>query len=251
MTNIFGSKPRNQDALLAQPLTDPDIHVWYASLSVTSHDLSHYRSLLSQDETDRAMRFVFEKDRNYYIVGRGLLRTILGGYLGLEPARLEFVCGTNGKPALQSGQSDQTLEFNLSHSNDLVLYAFNWNRRIGVDVEYLIPMADMDDFAKQFFTPRESAWINSLSGKQKEDAFFKTWTCKEAFLKANGSGLTVPINQVQISLKAEGMVELIAIGDDQAQAANWRIQMFNPLPGYRAALAVEGHRGQIILRRIP
>jgi 4'-phosphopantetheinyl transferase len=233
--------------LPAQPLPDSDIHVWYASLNVSSHDLSRYRSLLSQDETDRAMRFVFEKDRSHYIVGRGLLRLILAGYLGLDPARLEFVYGKHGKPALQS---DPHLEFNLSHSNDIVLYAFNWNRRIGVDVEYLIPMADMDDFAEQFFTLRESAWINSLSGKQKEDAFFKTWTCKEAFLKANGSGLTVPINQVEISLETDGTVELLAIGDDQDQAANWGIKMFDPLSGYQAALAVEGHGGQIILRRL-
>lgn len=236
-------------SLPTQPPTDSDIHVWYASLNGTAHELFRYRSLLSQDETDRAMRFVFEKDRNHYIVGRGLLRTILGGYLGLEPAQLTFVYGPHGKPALQSGQSAQAIEFNLSHSNDLVLYAFNLNRRIGVDVEYLIPMTDMDDFAEQFFTPRESAWINSLPGIQKEDAFFKTWTCKEAFLKANGSGLTVPINQVEISLKAEGTVELIAIGEDQEQAANWHIEMFSPLPGYQAALAVEGHDGQIVLRR--
>ena len=229
----------------SQPLADSDIHVWCVSLNVSPQDLSYYSSLLSRDEVDRAGRFVFEKDRNHFIVGRGLLRVILGSYLHVEPAQLEFVYGPHGKPALKPGVTDKTLEFNLSHSKDLALYAFNWNRRIGVDIEYLIPMADMDDFAERFFTLRESTWINALSGEQKEDAFFKTWTCKEAFLKANGSGLMVPINQVEISLETEGTVELISIGSDNKQPARWRLEMFNPSPGYQAALAVEGHGGQL------
>jgi 4'-phosphopantetheinyl transferase len=232
----------------SQPLADSDIHVWCASLNVSPQDLSYYRSILSKDEVGRAMRFVFEKDRSHYIAGRGLLRVILGSYLDLEPAQLEFAYGPHGKPALNLRLTDKVFEFNLSHSKDRAFYAFNWNRRVGVDIEYLIPMADMDDFAEQFFTPRESAWINALSGKQKEDAFFKTWTCKEAFLKANGSGLAVPINQVEISLEIEETVELISIGDDKEQIANWRLEMFNPFPGYQAALAVEGHAGQIVFQ---
>lgn len=240
----------NFSTLPSQPLSDSDIHVWCASLSVSPQELSHYRSLLSQNEVDRAGRFVFEKDRNHYIAGRGLLRVMLGRYLNLEPARLEFVYGLHGKPAIKPGHTDMALEFNLSHSKDLVLYAFNWNRRVGVDVEYRIPMADMDNFAEQYFTPRESAWINALTGQQKENAFFKTWTCKEAFLKANGSGLTVPINQVEISFETQETVKLISIGSDKEQTANWRIEMFNPFPGYQAALAVEGHGGEIILHQL-
>jgi 4'-phosphopantetheinyl transferase len=194
------------------------------------------------------MRFIFEKDRDHYIAGRGRLRIILGSYLDLEPSQLEFVYGPHGKPALKPGLTNKALEFNVSHSKDLALYAVNWNRRIGVDIEYLIPMADMNDFAERFFTPRESAWINALSGEQKEEAFFKTWTCKEAFLKANGSGLTVPINQVEISLEAEGVVELISIGDDKEQPARWRLEIFSPFPGYQAALAIEGHAGQTVFQ---
>lgn len=234
--------------LAVQPLPDSDIHIWCASLNIFPQDLSYYKSILSQDEIERAGRFVFEKDRNHYIAGRGLLRLILGSYLNMEPAHIEFVYGSHGKPALRSGLTNKALEFNLSHSKDRALYAFNWNRRVGVDIEYLTPMAGMNDFAERFFTPRESARINSLSGAQREDAFFKTWTCKEAFLKAKGSGLTVPINQVEISLETEGTVELISIGDNREQPAHWRLEMFNPFPGYQAALAVEGHAGQIIFQ---
>ncbi|MEP7133406.1 MAG: 4'-phosphopantetheinyl transferase superfamily protein [Chloroflexota bacterium] len=250
MTNYSESRSRIRSALLSQPLTDSDIHVWCASLNVSPQDLSYYSSLLSQDEVDRAKRFYFDKDRDHFIVVRGLLRTILSNYLNQEPAQIEFVYGQFGKPAIKSGQSDKVLEFNLSHSKDLALYAFNWNRRIGIDIEYMIPMADMDNFAEQFFTPRETALINTLSGAQKEDAFFKTWTCKEAFLKANGSGLTVPINQVEIYFETDEIVALSSIGDDREQATHWRLDLFNKLPGYRAALAVEGLDGQVIFRRL-
>ena len=106
----------NFSALPTQPLAGSDLHIWCASLNVSPEDLSCHLSLLSQDEIGRAERFYFEKDRNHFIVGRGLLRTILGGYLEMEPAQIEFVYGTYGKPALKSGLKDKVLEFNLSHS---------------------------------------------------------------------------------------------------------------------------------------
>jgi 4'-phosphopantetheinyl transferase len=253
MTDPLESKTQKRfedylSALRTQPITGSELHVWCISLNVSPEDLFYFTSLLAQDETNRAGRYYFENDRNHYIAARGLLRIILGGYLGTEPARIEFTYGPHGKPALNFASKEGVLEFNLSHSKDRVLYAFNWNRKVGVDIEYRIPMADMDDFAEQFFTPRESAFINSLSGDQKEDAFFKTWTCKEAFLKANGSGLTVPINQVEISLEANGTVELCSIGNDKESAAHWRLELFNPFPGYQAALAVDGKDRQIIYR---
>lgn len=247
MTALSDSKSRIRSALLSQPLIGSDIHVWCASLSASPEELSGYLSLLSQDEVLRADRFYFEKDHDHFIVGRGLLRTILGSYLNQEPAQIEFVYGQFGKPAIRSGRGDKVLEFNLSHSKDLVLYILTWQRRIGVDLEYMAPMADMDNFAEQFFTPRETALINLLSGDQKADAFFKTWTCKEAFLKANGSGLTMPINQVEISLETNEVVKLNSIGSDKEHTTHWRLEILNHFPGYRAALAVEGLDGQVLV----
>jgi 4'-phosphopantetheinyl transferase len=240
----------NFSALPTRPLTGSDIHIWCASLNVSREDLSHYLSLLSQDEVTRVDRFYFETDRDHFVVGRGILRTLLGGYLGLKPAQIEFVYSSHGKPAVKSELKDKVLEFNLSHSKDRALYVFNWNRPVGIDIEYMIPMADMDNFAEQFFTARESAWINSLSGYPKEEAFFKTWTCKEAFLKANGNGLTTPINQVDISLEGADPVTLKSTSEDQGSVGNWSFKTFIPIPGYQAALAVEGYGGQIIFRQL-
>ena len=250
MTDHSESKLWTRSALLTQLLPDSDLHIWCASLNVSLQDLSHYFSLLSQDEISRAERFYFERDRNHFIAGRGLLRYFLGSYLDLEPARIEFDYGAHGKPAVKSELDKNILEFNLSHSKDLALYAFNWNRRVGIDVEYMIAMADINDFAEKFFTPRESEYIDSLSGKQKDYAFFKTWTCKEAFFKANGSGLTVPINQVEIFLDTNGAAALTSIGNDKEQNSHWRLELLNPIPGYQAALAIEGTEGQIVFRKL-
>ena len=142
------------------------------------------------------------------------------------------------------------LEFNLSHSKDYAIYAFGLDRKIGIDLEYIHPMPDMDDFARQFFSLRENVLVNSLSGKQKEEAFFKIWTCKEAFLKANGSGLTVPINQVETSIESDGTVTLISTSEGNEQTETWHLKTLSPIPHYQAALAVNRDDIQITLRHL-
>ena len=237
-------------ALSSQLLAGSDLHIWCASLNSSLEDLSYYTSLLSSDEVVRAERFYFERDRNHFIIGRGLLRTLLGSYLDVEPFQIEFVYGQYGKPALKAGLYKQVLEFNMSHSRDFAIYAFGLDRKIGIDLEHVRPMPDMDDFARQFFSLRENLLINSLSGKQKEDAFFKTWTCKEAFLKANGNGLTVPINKIETSLESDGSVKLMSIGRVKEHGEFWYLKVFSPFPGYQAAVAVEGHGRHIVLRQL-
>lgn len=230
----------------AQPLLDSDLHIWCASLSVSLQDLSYYLNLLSQDEVEHAKRFVFEKDYNHFIAARGFLRTILGNYLQLEPAQIEFVYGPYGKPALQPGITNKALEFNLSHSKDLAVYAFNWDHKLGVDVEYVQPMPNMDSFAELYFSPRETAFISALSAEEKELAFFKLWTSKEAFLKANGSGLTEPLNEVEVSLETWKSFALNASHHNNPKTEQWHLEMFNPVPGYQAALVFAGHADKIV-----
>jgi 4'-phosphopantetheinyl transferase len=178
------------------------------------------------------------------------LRTLLGNYLNIEPSQIEFVYGQYGKPALKTGTYKTALDFNLSHSKDFAIYAFGLYRKIGIDLEHVHPIPDMDDFARQFFSHRENILINSLAGKQKEEVFFKIWTCKEAFLKANGSGLTVPIDQVETTLESDGTVTLVSAGEGEEQAELWRLEVLSPVPGYQAALVVEGHGGQISLQNL-
>jgi 4'-phosphopantetheinyl transferase len=241
----------NLPTLPSPLLAGSDIHIWCASLKFSSDELIYFATLLSTDEKVRAERFYFERDRHHFIAGRGLLRCILGSYLEKEPAQIEFDYGKYGKPSLKSKRYQKNLEFNLSHSKDLVIYAVGWNRVIGIDIEYHHPLSDMNNFAEQYFSPRESAYINLLSAEQKESAFFKLWTCKEAFLKANGSGLRMPLNEVEISLENEKGVILSSIAGNKIKAMKWRLETFSPLPGYQAACIVNGNDGQVIFQQLP
>lgn len=233
-------------APLSPPLTGSDLHVWCAALSGPLQKLTHYSSLLSPDETAHANRFYFERDRNRYIFGRGILRTLLASYLGKKASRITFLYGQHGKPAVEA-----PLHFNLAHSNDWAVFVFVRDYEIGIDIEHIRPLQDADDFARQFFTTSESAWINSLPHDQKWNGFYKLWTCKEAYLKANGSGLTVPLNQAEISFGRKDSVTLTSIGGDIHKAAKWRLELFKPVEGYQAALAVEAHNSQMTLLTYP
>lgn len=246
----LGSPKQNPAALLPQPLLDSDIHVWCASLDRPDQELPNFAGLLSADEKARAEKFHFAKDRRRYIIGRGLLRVLLSNYLEMESSAFEFTYGLHGKPALESHFNGRVFEFNLSHSRDKVIYIFNWDQPIGIDIEYDHPLKDLDDFAFQFFTPNECNFIQSLPMDQKRESFFKIWTCKEAFLKANGSGLTSPINEVEVALTTDKTASLTSIGGNREQAAHWRLELFTPLAGYQSALAIEKQGGKITFHQI-
>ena len=233
---------------LSQPLPDSDIHICCASLERNKYEIAELFSLLSSDEKARSERFYFEKDRNRYTVGRGLLRVILSGYLEIEPSQIEFVYGNQGKPALKSKMQGKVFEFNLSHSKDLALYILSWNRKVGIDVEYNQPMANMDDLAEKFFTPPESALIHSLFGDQKRETFYKIWTCKEAYLKALGTGLTKPLDLVEIALESEQAAKLMS--RDGVECEGWHLGLFSPQTNYQGAVAVEGDDLRIIFQTL-
>ena len=236
-------------ALPPQPLTDSDFHIWRASLSGSLDEFSYFDSLLSPDEKARAERFYFERDRNRYIFGRGILRVLLGGYLQMEASKITFVYGPYGKPAIESMPSNKTLQFNLAHSNDWAIYAFGWDQPLGIDLEHIRPMPDVDDLAERFFSARESALIHSLSGDQKWETFFTIWTCKEAFLKASGSGLTIPLDQFEVSPMANGGMRLTSISGNSIPAARWRLEIFKPIVAYQSAIAIQDHDVDLIFHQ--
>ena len=241
---------KGKSALLTPPLLDSDIQVWCASLEASLWDLTSFTDQLSADEKIRAERFHFTRDRDRYIIGRGLLRALLGGYLQRDPSDIKFNYGAYGKPALADKVNGRALEFNLSNSNDMVVYIFNWDDPVGIDIEYAHPMKDMDDFALQFFTPDECALIRSLPMEQKQKTFFKLWTCKEAYLKANGSGLTTPLNQVEVSFTNKDTASLIPLGNDHEQTMRWRLELFTPAEGYQASLAREESQKLVVFHKL-
>src|SRR5688572_21945113 len=151
---LAANTPGNQ-RLASSPayrLAGDEVQVWIASLERSLQAVAGFSRLLSPDERDRAERFYFERDRSRFIIGRGLLRTLLGAYLALEPGRIEFRYGAYGKPALNGPVRGKTLQFNLAHSNDMAVFIFSRNRPVGIDVEHIRQMSDEDDFAERFFS---------------------------------------------------------------------------------------------------
>ena len=182
-------------------------------------------------------RFRFEKDRRRYLIGRGVLRTLLGRYLDLAPQDLRFETAAAGKPHLASGQGQ--LQFNLAHSGEYVLIAIA-GRAVGIDVEEIDDDFDAREVAAHFFSPGERRDLEMFTGRTRIEAFFECWTRKEAYVKARGEGLSLPLDQFDVSLRPGEPARLIATRPDPAEARRWQLSGLDVADGYKAALAVEG-----------
>jgi len=217
-----------------------EIHVWRCFLEQPEQQKEALKATLNYDEVKRADRFHFERDRMRFITARGVLRSILGKYLGVNPRDVRFIYGKNGKPSLAGEQKPQ-LFFNVSHSRDLALFAFAYERKIGVDVEYIDGERSIAHIVERFYSPGEISAFNALPEDKQHDAFFTYWTCKEAYLKAEGTGLSFGLDKVEISLSSEKQAGLTAIDGNAEMAALWSLQILDAAPAYAAALAVNGY----------
>ena len=228
-------------------LSPAEVHVWRASLHASPSRLADLHTILADDERQRAARFHVDRDRDHYIVARGILRTLLGHYVQRPPQALTFSYNDYGKPALEGPNSRTPLFFNLSHSHNLVLYAVVYGRDLGIDIEYVRPDFARDQIAEQFFSPRENVELRALTHAQHTIGFFNCWTRKEAYIKARGQGLSLPLDQFDVSLTPGEPAVLLQTRDIPTEAARWSLQELHPGPGYIAALAVEGRRNWQLL----
>lgn len=226
--------------LLDFELKNDEIHIWNAALDQPASQIQRLIQTLSIDERVRAKRLRFEADRKRFIVGRGILRNILCGYLSIEPSRLRLNYGNHGKPAIVDNQGREMIQFNLSHSGGLALYAFTRVHAIGVDIEQIHDIPDMEQIAEHFFSVRENSVFRALPESKKREAFFNCWTRKEAFIKALGDGLSWPLDKFDVSLVPGEPARLLRIEGYSKGASRWSIQELNPAFGFAAALAVEG-----------
>ncbi len=192
-----------QSSLSSLILEENEIHLWHATLDLQPPGIQDLQRTLTMDEYRRAGRFRLHRDRNRFIVARGLLRVILACYLHENPAHLRFCYSPYGKPALATKPAGDTLNFNLSHSDGIALYAVTRGRELGVDLERIRPDRADENVAEQFFSPREMAALRALPPNARPEAFFACWTRKEAYIKATGDGFTIPLNQFSVSISGE------------------------------------------------
>jgi 4'-phosphopantetheinyl transferase len=217
----------------------PDlIRVWRVRLDVFSEEIARLERLLSSDETERAGRFCFDRDRRRFTVARAALRFILGGYLETSPEQVVFNYGSHGKPLLANQNSG--IRFNVSHSQEVALVAVTYGREVGVDVEFQRPMADQEELLAGYFSSREVAALRSVPRPQQQAAFFAGWTRKEAYLKARGGGLSIPLNSFAVSLGPDEPAALLEVRDDPMEPARWGMATLRAGPGYTGALVAEG-----------
>lgn len=228
-------------------LLPDEVHVWRASLDQPENYVQVLYDILNADERTRADRFHFPHDRRHFIVARGVLRVLLGSYVGREPRQLEFCYSSYGKPSLVDNQvGGRTFQFNLSHSHGMALYAAAWDRRVGVDVEWFRPNFGAEQIAKRYFSPNETAVLRTLPPERRIEAFFTCWTRKEAYIKARGKGLSMELDQFDVSLAPGEPAAVLATRDDPQQASQWALRHLDPGPGYVGAVAVEGHSWQLL-----
>lgn len=216
-------------------LGESEVHLWYASLDPEPVVLHRLETTLTDDERSRGERFVFARDRSRFVAARGILRDTLGKYLGEPPAGLRFHDGPNGKPALGGKNSKAGIRFNLSHSNGMGIYAFSGERELGIDLELIRPDFAAQEIAERFFSPSEIAEWQALPDSSRAEGFFLCWTRKEAYVKARGEGLTIPLQSFDVTLTPGEPAKL-----NSPDAVRWRLRSFQPAPGYIASMVVEG-----------
>lgn len=221
-------------------LSENEIHVWRASLQVELSVFHALYQMLSEEEVKRAERFHFERDRRRFIVAHGILRSLLGRYLHTNPGTLKFDYNAYGKPSLRFPLSESKFHFNISHSHEVVLCAFTRNRQIGVDVEYMRSEIDYEQLAKHSFSFKEQAAFSALPNAQRHLAFYQCWTRKEAYIKARGRGLSLPLDLFDVSLVPDEPAVLLSSREDPQEVTRWSFQNLPCYPDYAGAFVVEG-----------
>ena len=221
-------------------LRDGEIHVWRARLDCHEYLLPQFEASLSSDETSRAERFHHSKDRNGYIIGRGILRELLARYLARSPVELEFCYGPWRKPFLRQENASRSVQFNVSHSQGWALLAFAVGRNLGVDVEFVRADVAAGEIAERYFSTQEIAELKALPKAMRAEGFFLCWTRKEAYIKARGEGLQIPLDNFHVSL-TPGMPELLESSD----SSQWNLRSLSPHPRYVGALVAEGSDWQL------
>jgi 4'-phosphopantetheinyl transferase len=213
-----------------------EIHVWRAYLDCGDTVLGRFEATLAADEKARVKRFVFQPDRNSFIATRGILRELLGRYLKRSPTDLAFDYGPQGKPALRTDSSAAKADFNVSHSHGMALFAFALGRHVGVDIELIRPDFAEQKIAERYFSPQEVAELRGLPPALQDEGFFLCWTRKEAYIKARGEGLHVPLQSFSVSLTPGEPEQLQA-----ADSSRWSLRSVRPDPRYAGAVVAEGN----------
>ncbi len=221
-------------------LLEDEVQLWRVDLDAIGGEEDRWQKLLSGDERTRAARFHFGRDRQRFAAGRAWLRIILASYLAADPTALSFAYSAKEKPSLDPPHAQDSLMFNVSHSGGIALMAFARGREIGIDVEQVRNDFDLEAIARRFFSAHEQSQLFALVPEARIEAFFRCWTRKEAYIKATGDGLSLPLSQFDVGLAAGENNALLATRPDASEAERWVLREVPAGAGFVAALCVRG-----------
>jgi 4'-phosphopantetheinyl transferase len=229
-----------------------DVHVWHAALRLAESQLSQLRASLSPDERVRAEQFAFEGARVRYIAAHGTLRSIVSRYVNQRPEALMFASGWHGKPFLAGVRgASEKVRFNLAHSDDSALIAIAHNREVGIDLERIRDNVESLKLAERFFSPNEFERLRHLPGDQANRLFFTLWTCKEAYLKAVGTGLSFDLDRCEVLPVLEERTARVKLLGESRPHEDWLVRILSLGPDYAGAVAAEGEGWRVRFRQWP
>lgn len=251
MHNLHTSAPEQKLSFGPEPavsikLAEGEVHVWDISLAVSSQRLAELARSLSDAEHQRAARLHHAADQARFTAARSILRDILSRYTGTAPGELVLSIQEQGKPELIQPPNRSLLQFNVSHTSEVMLLAIAQERAVGIDIERLRVMPDVLDLSARLFSAREHTALRKLEGWQRVEAFFNAWTRKEAVLKALGRGLTTALSEVEVTLLPSEPAALLKLDGSPVEAAKWSLLALDVPPGFAAALAVAGGCQQLV-----
>jgi len=230
------------------------VHLWLAFPDEINDEalLVNYQNLLNEEEKDRWQRFYFARHRHQYLVTRALIRSTLSRYVDIEPGNWRFTVNGYGKPEIAPGFMDNPPRFNLSHTDGLIICAITLANDIGVDVENTQKTHSLA-IAEHCFSKQEIQHLNRLPEHRQAQVFLEYWTLKEAYIKAKGMGLSLPLDQFSFILSENRRVEIAFDPNLEDNPAHWQFWRLNPSEHHIAAVAVKSEIGmkfQLVMNKV-
>jgi len=219
-----------------------NVHIWNVEANFTENQIESFIDFLSFDEKKRASKFKFPKDRQVFVVARGMLRYLSGFYLKEHPKTIEFKYSEYGRPSFLQ---DFRINFNVSHSGNRIIIGFSKEQIIGVDIEKIKSDFAPLDLAKNFFSTEEVKALSQTKEPEMFQAFYRCWTRKESFIKAVGEGLSYPLDSFAVTMDDDHKARFLKIDNTKDSKKDWRLHSFVPAEGYIAAITTDGHPKKI------
>jgi len=236
MEQYFWQEPPADVAIYSR-----QVHVWRVWMNIQDDLVGELNLELSADEKEKAAQFRRDGDKVRYVTAHARMREILSKYLDIPPEEIAFAYKRYGKPELEPTINPSGLSFNLSHSEAVALLAVSDGFEVGVDVEQVKRNAATEEIARRFFSPREIEMLISQPENLHAKAFFRCWTLKEAYIKARGEGMSIPLHEFEVDFLSESQPKILDVDGDEEGLTHWSLFHLEPMVDYVAALAVGGH----------